>query len=319
MLLQHYSDKGKKDKVALLKQEMAEAFGIQEGEYIWGADNRHFVADKHRGVIYPALNSIKSFSYDCAEALYDAASYMCCDFIEALQTLKSYPAVNEGKIETLIKLDYFNEFGKSGKLMKISDLFSVLYGKKQFKKADIENGNIILLKKRVESIENEDGTKKKLPPTKVSIPVDLIQKTCTKETDKMFVFEDTLPLIYAIAETYENKDLSLKIRIQTQLDYLGYVTYVNPKLKSCYYVFEVNTKYSPVIKCYNLATGATELFKMTARNFAEYPIPEKSILQVLQTHQQQRKRKVGVDENGKNIWEDIPGEFNTFIDSFKLK
>lgn len=319
VLLQHYSDKGKKDKVALLKQEMAEAFGIQEGEYIWGADNRHFVADKHRGVIYPALNSIKSFSYDCAEALYDAASYMCCDFIEVLQTLKNYPAVNEGKIETLIKLDYFKEFGKSGKLMKISDLFSVLYGKKQFKKADIENGNIVLLKKRVESIENEDGTKKKLPPTKVLIPVDLIQKTCVKETDKMFVFENTLPLMYAIAETYEDKDLSLKVRIQTQLDYLGYITYVNPKLKSCYYVLEVNTKYSPVIKCYDLATGATELFKMTARNFAEYPIPEKSILQVLQTHQQQRKRKVGVRDDGTNIWEDVPGEFNVYIDNFKLK
>lgn len=319
VLLQHYSDKGKKDKVALLKQEMLEGFGIQEGEYVWGADNRQFVADKKRGVIYPALNSIKSFSYECAAALYDASSYMCCDFIEVLQTLKGYPAVNEGKIETLIKLDYFKEFSKSGKLMKISDLFSVLYGKKQFKKADIEDGNIVLIKKRVESIENEDGTKRKLPPTKVLIPVDLIQKTCTKETDKMFVFNDTLPLIYAVAETYEDKDLSLKIKIQTQLDYLGYIIYTNPRLKSCYYVLEVNTRYSPVIKCYDLATGATELFKMTARNFAEYPIPEKSILQVLNTHQQQRKRKVGVREDGSNIWEDVPGEFNTYIDNFKLK
>ena len=92
--------------------------------------------------------------------------------------------------------------------MKISDLFSVLYGKKQFKKADVENGNIVLLKKRVESIENEDGTKKKLPPTKVLIPVAMLQKTCKKETEKMFVFDDTLPLLYSIAESYENKEAS---------------------------------------------------------------------------------------------------------------
>ena len=33
VLLQTYSDKGKKDKVAELKQEMSRAFGIIEGEY----------------------------------------------------------------------------------------------------------------------------------------------------------------------------------------------------------------------------------------------------------------------------------------------
>ena len=319
VLLQHFSDKGKKDKVALLKQEMTEAFGIQEGEYVWGADNRRFIADKSKGVIYPALNSIKSFSVDCAEALYDASSYMCCDFIEVLQTLKNYPSVNEGKIETLIKLDYFKEYGKSGKLMKISDLFSVLYGKKQFKKADIENGNIVLLKKRVESIENEDGTKKKLPPTKVLIPVEMLQKTCKKETEKMFVFDDTLSLLYAIAETYEDKDLPLKIRIQTQLDYLGYITYKNPKLKTYYYVTEVNTKYAPVLQCYNLADGTTETFKMYTKQFAEYPIPEKSIIQIVETKQKPRMRKVGEDSEGKNIWETVPNEFNTYITNYKLK
>ena len=319
VFLQHFSDKGKKDKVALLKQEMSDAFGVQEGKYIWGADNRKFIADKNNKIIYPALNSIKSFSLDCAEALYDASSYMCCDFIEVLQILKNYPAVNEGKIETLIKLDYFKEYGKSGKLMKISDLFSVLYGKKQFKKADVENGNIVLLKKRVESIENEDGTKKKLPPTKVLIPVAMLQKTCKKETEKMFVFDDTLPLLYSIAESYENKDLPLKVRIQAQLEYLGYITYKNPKLKGYYYVTDVNTKYSPVLQCYNLADGNMETFKIYAKQFAEYPIHERSIIHVIDTKKKPRMRKVGEDNNGKNIYEPIQDEYWSYIINYKLK
>ena len=33
VMLQHYSDKGNKDKVALIKQEMLKAFGIKEGQY----------------------------------------------------------------------------------------------------------------------------------------------------------------------------------------------------------------------------------------------------------------------------------------------
>lgn len=70
VLLQTYSDKGKKDKVAELKQEMSKAFGIREGDYRFGLDNRKFVADPDNHTIYPSLLSIKGLSQGCANDLY---------------------------------------------------------------------------------------------------------------------------------------------------------------------------------------------------------------------------------------------------------
>ena len=70
VLMQTYSDKGKKDKVSLLKKEMFDAFGIKEGTYKWGADNRKFVADKENKCINPSLLSIKGLSQGTANDLY---------------------------------------------------------------------------------------------------------------------------------------------------------------------------------------------------------------------------------------------------------
>ena len=70
VLLQHFSKKGKKDKVAILKQEMKEAFGIEEGPMKWGLDNRDFKADPEHNRINPALVSIKGISKTCASELY---------------------------------------------------------------------------------------------------------------------------------------------------------------------------------------------------------------------------------------------------------
>ena len=290
VLLQHYSDKGNKAKVALLKQEMFEAFGIKEGEYAWGNDNRSFRADKKKGVIYPSLNSIKSLSTECANALYDASQYMCCDFVDVLKTLKGYKEVNTGKIEVLIQLDYFREFGKSMKLWQIYQLFDRLYGKKQLKKEAV-----------------------------VDLPQKLIAKYCDKETDKMYKFSDTTDLISAIAETYPNKDLPLKMRLNAQKEYLGYVTYTNPKLAGCIYVTEVNTKYTPIVTGYCLDTGETKVFKISSKDFGENPVSEKDIIIIQDTYDKPRMRKVGEDENGKPIWEKVPDEYWTFISSYVVK
>ena len=46
VLLQHYSEKGNKEKVAALKKEMKTAFGIVSGSFKFGKDNRTFVSDK---------------------------------------------------------------------------------------------------------------------------------------------------------------------------------------------------------------------------------------------------------------------------------
>ena len=61
VMMQHYADKGNKDKVTAYKKEMFEFAKIREGSYKLGFDNRKFTIDKKNKVIHPALSSIKNF------------------------------------------------------------------------------------------------------------------------------------------------------------------------------------------------------------------------------------------------------------------
>lgn len=71
IMMQHYSDKGDKDKVSAYKIEMLKYAGIRIGTYKFGLDNRKFSVDKEAGCINPSLSSIKNFSMTIANTLYE--------------------------------------------------------------------------------------------------------------------------------------------------------------------------------------------------------------------------------------------------------
>lgn len=71
VMMQHYSDKGDKDKVSAYKKEMFEYAKIRVGSYKFGLDNRKFSIDKNNGCINPSLSSIKNFSTAIANTLYE--------------------------------------------------------------------------------------------------------------------------------------------------------------------------------------------------------------------------------------------------------
>jgi hypothetical protein len=55
----------------LLKQEMLLGFGIEEGKYKFGLDNRQFTLDKENHCINPSLSSIKGIGLKIAEKLFE--------------------------------------------------------------------------------------------------------------------------------------------------------------------------------------------------------------------------------------------------------
>jgi DNA polymerase III alpha subunit len=203
VLMQTYSDKGQKDKVTALKKEMQEAFGIQEGKYKWGADNRKFVADSKNQCIYPSLLSIKGLSQGCANDLFKMAQEnIHRSFYQLWKDMKSIRSLNSGKIDILIKIGYFEEFATVTKLEKFMEAIEVLYDRTQFKKVDIP-----------------DGYK------------DIIQKY-SETTDQLkvyrnFDFESALEELW---NTIENSKLPLNKRLKYELDYLGYPQTIRPKL-----------------------------------------------------------------------------------------
>ena len=241
-LLQFHSDRGEKDKVQALKRERRAAFGIEEGEYKFGADNRHFVADKKNHCIYPSLLSIKGLSQECANDLYELSQNNKFDnFYDLWKAMKSKKALNAGKIATLIKMNYFKDFGSIEKIEEFMNAVDVLYEKSQFKKDNM--------------------------------PVDYegIIKKYTKETKKTYSNFDYDSALREILENIPDKKTSISKLIKYQNELFGYISYINPKLQNVGYVLDVDCKYSPKILLYDISTGKQHMAKCSKKMYTSNP------------------------------------------------
>ena len=273
VLLQHFSKKGKKDKVAILKQEMKEAFGIEEGPMKWGLDNRDFKADPENHCINPALVSIKGISKTCASELYRLSkSKKFKSFVAVVSAIKTRTKVNSGQLETLIKLNYFSDFGNPNQLLE------------QVKILDKYNDRIDLFKSDVEGI----------------IPHDLMVKMCEKETEKKYCTIKNRAIIdYFISKTVDIKT-PITDRIQYEADCLGYIQLTIPKLNPSYiYVLDIDGKFAnKTVSAYVLKTGQQRRLKVKGRTLEAAPIEKGDILRIDEERDEGRWSK---DEQGQWI------------------
>lgn len=270
VLLQHFSKKGKKDKVAILKQEMKEAFGIEEGPMKWGLDNRDFKADPENHCINPALVSIKGISKTCASELYRLSkSKKFKSFVAVVSAIKTRTKVNSGQLETLIKLNYFSDFGNPNQLLE------------QVKILDKYNDRIDLFKSDVEGI----------------IPHDLMVMMCEKETEKKYCTIKNRAIIdYFISKTVDIKT-PITDRIQYEADCLGYIQLTIPKLNPSYiYVLDIDGKFAnKTVSAYVLKTGQQRRLKVKGRTLEAAPIEKGDILRIDEEREEGRWSK---DEQG---------------------
>jgi DNA polymerase III alpha subunit len=129
VVLQMYSDKGKKDKVHQLIKEMKEGFDIKSGEFMFGVDNRAFNMNKETGEIYPSILSIKNMNDMVAQELYKIKDVQFNYFTNLLVYLLEETILTKTHIDILIKINYFKKFGKNKKLDILYDEFQKKYKK----------------------------------------------------------------------------------------------------------------------------------------------------------------------------------------------
>lgn len=252
VLLQFHSDRGEKDKVAALKREMRDGFGIQEGSYKFGNDNRNFVADKNNNLIQPSLLSLKGFSQKCANDLYELSQKESFNnFYDLLDRFSSIPSINKAKLEILIKIGYFSEFGKTLKLLKICDLYNNFNGKKIIKK------------------------------DKMMLPLELVKKYAISETAKQYRFDEEHmnAMLKEFIALIPDTDIPLRTRLEAEAEYLGYLSYSDKNATDIGFVLDVNTKYSPKISVYRLDTGETAVYKLQKAAYQRNPFDKHSFIQ----------------------------------------
>lgn len=282
-LLQFHSDRGEKDKVAALKSEMETAFGIKEGQYKFGRDNRKFVIDKENHCIQPSLLSIKGLSQGLANDLYELGKEHFNSFLELLPRLKALKTGNSAKIDTLIRLNYFSDFGDIGKLLMIVKIYE------QYAESTI-------IKKEKCLIDRE------------------IMLRFATETEKQYRIIDKKKFVSYLCDNSTPEPYTLAQRLKDEQELLGRNVYMDSKLKYQGFIIDVNTSFSPKITLYDLSTGKTETIKCYKKTFAEQPLAKGMII----TYYTESKPKSRLNPETKQ-WEKVPNEFEQWFKWYQIK
>ena len=214
--------------------------------------------------IYKGIASVKFLNDDAANDLYAIRDEKFDTFIDLLARIKDL-RVDSRKLDILIKLDFFSEFGGINYLLVCNSLFDKYYGKKQMKKEKLY----------------EEG-----------LDFDVIRKYAGKETPKMFSNLDSVGLINELISTIPNEKTTLRTIIAYQIENLGYVDVVDKKYAGYCVVTDLNVDYSPKLKLYALANGNTIPVKIDKKTFKNQPLRRGDIIKVTRQNKKPKMRKV---------------------------
>ena len=231
-LLSSYAEKKDKDRIAKAKVEMYKAFGIRIVPCKFRQDNRSYFVDKDAHTISDALTSVKGISATAAKTLYALRSKQYDTAVDLFYDLEVNTSINSAVIITLIKMGYFEEFGSSGKLLKIYDEFR--NGESKFSKAHIKKTQ----EKRLDALRQIE---KELPESMISMP-------------EQMAFE---------------------------VEYYGTPLSTFPQDAGYFAVLEVDDKYSPKMKLYNVAKGTVGVMKVRKPIYQKAPVKEGNVIRLI--------------------------------------
>lgn len=274
--LNYYSETGKKDKVSLYKEEMLRGFNIAEGKLRFGLDNRQFSLDKDNQCINPSITSIKGLGSQDGEALYNIRNNQYPNFITLYKDIK--PHINTGKMETLIKLDYFEEFGKSQYLIDQIKIYNTFYDKSTIKKDKL---------------------------AELGLTHELVLANCEKETEKQYSKVNMDAIIDYLISKLPNEDIAIKAKLDHQREVLGYISYTDPKVYNQIYLTEVkfNQYGTPFFSMYNINNGATVSLKANKRFVQDNSVVTGDMISIIEIGDKPQRRK-----NANGDWEVVGTE-----------
>ena len=252
---------GKEDKIISIT-EYANKVGIKVLPPKFRHSRSGYQMDKKTNLIYKGLESIKFMNAEVSDRLYAMRDQQFDSFLDFL---KVFPG-NSRQLSLLIKLGFFEEFGKTLKLLKICDIYDLYHGKKLLKK------------------------------DKLNLPIDLVQKYAISETAKQYKFdpEHMDAMLREFISLIPDTEIPLRTRLEAEAEYLGYISYTNPKLQNTGFVLSLETKYSPKANIYMLSDGSTITAKVSKSLYQKNAFDKGQTLKFY-TEERYKSKK---DENG---------------------
>lgn len=222
-------------------------FGIKLKRPKFRYSKSEYLMDKESNSIYKGIKSYKYLNEQVSNELYNLRDKAYNNFIELLEDLLNI-GINSRQLDILIRLGFFEEFGKSQYLLDIVEIFNALQGKKVL--------NLT-----------------KLP---LGLTVEEIKPYANKLSEKQAREIDIKGLINYCVSKLENKELPIKDIFKAMLEYQGYIDYKDETWnKEVYVVTNIKaTKWSTFIGLYNLHNGAQKELKVDKRTFTRNPLQQ---------------------------------------------
>lgn len=266
------------DRTAKLVEEL-DYFDIKLEPIKFGKSGADYTLDKNNKAIYKGISSIKYCNAKIAEELLELSKNKYETFIDLLIDIKNNTSVNARQLGVLTKLNFFSEFGKRKYLLDLIDLYKKLGNVKQLNKSKLDEMNI---------------------------PLYLVKKYSGKETEKIFKDIDNRGLLKEVIGKVLNIELNILDIIKAEMEYLGNMDYINPKIDPKYYVV---VGFNEKIKNKNSVTPRLTLKRIhdgkqiqtrikRAAIYRDEPFGKLSILKIDFFDEEKKSRK---DENGKWI------------------
>ena len=168
-----------------------------------------YTMDKDNNVIYKGISSIKYCNSQIAEELLELSKNKYDSFMDLLKDIKEKTSVNSRQLDILIRLNFFDAFGKNKALLKMADIYD--------KFANVK----VISKKKVEELELSDY---------------ILEKHCKKQTKSQWRDIDNNGLIKELCERVDNESLGIVEQISSEIEFLGYADYTNKDISDSYYI-----------------------------------------------------------------------------------
>lgn len=236
----------------------------------FGKSGADYTMDKENNCIYKGIESIKFCNRQIAEELLELSNNKYDSFIDILKDINEHTSINSRQLDILIKLNFFDEFGKNRYLLNIVDIYNKFANAK------------IIAKKKMEEL---------------GVSEFLMKKYAGKETQSQYRELDNHGLIKELCRKVENKSLNIIEQMRAELEYLGYVDYVNAKIADDYYAIVSFETYrdpcKPVVVLRRICDGEEIIARVKqSKTFKEMPFGLLSILRINMLTYEFRKKKV---------------------------
>jgi len=250
---------------------LAELYGIQIVPPQYGVSKDCYVYDKGQNVIAKGIVSVKYMNKTVANELYELSKTEHPEtFMELLSLISEKTSLDTRQRDILIKIDYFRDFGNITELSRLVDLFAF----------------------------TKNGTAKKIQKTKVSGQMaELVSRYATDLNKngteaKSYTILDMHGLLNAMemqVMSLNLGDIDLKIKIQNQLEYMGYIDLTTKRkedrrkllITDVYAMKSKNdgTIWGYAIQTRSIGSGKTARLTIKAIKYAKKPVKRFDIIQ----------------------------------------